>query len=143
MDPERRVATTVARYSDRSETVFRMGLGLVMAGAGIHGMLAPAVWAGYMAPQIAGILSAVGLSPVQVMQVNAVGEALFGLALLADMYTTVVAGLTTLALAAILVNMILAGVGSFADIIIRDIGLLFLGAGVTLQAARRRGVSNG
>lgn len=130
------IARYIGTYNSYTETVFRSGLGLVMLGAGVHGMIAPEVWASYMAPWAAGLLSSIGIDPMLFMQVNAVGEIVFGLALLADFYTTITAGLTALALFSILINLFTAGAAGYADIIVRDIGLLFLAIGVTLQSAR-------
>ncbi|MDY6778534.1 MAG: hypothetical protein SVU32_07755, partial [Candidatus Nanohaloarchaea archaeon] len=60
----------LAPYSARGADLFRIGLGVVMIGAGAHQYIEPATWAGYMAPFFARLLSGIGLSPLLFMQVN-------------------------------------------------------------------------
>ncbi|MDY6778877.1 MAG: DoxX family membrane protein [Candidatus Nanohaloarchaea archaeon] len=132
--PIKQVRDTVAPYGRHHSMVFRVGLGTLMVLAGIHQFLVPARWASYMAPLFADLFTSIGITPVLFMQVNGLGELVLGALLLADVYTTTAAALTTLGLVSIIVNLVIAGPASYADIILRDIGLFFLGLGVTLQS---------
>ncbi|QKQ98373.1 DoxX family membrane protein [Candidatus Nanohaloarchaea archaeon] len=124
------------RYSEHSSTVFRLGIGTVILFSGVHKLVNPAVWASYIAPVFADLMSQIGLTGTLFMKANGVFEILFGAALTLDKYTTVAAGLVTLSMAGIILNLALGGAG-YMDVIIRDIGLLLLALGVTLQSARR------
>ncbi|MFB6242201.1 MAG: DoxX family membrane protein [Candidatus Nanosalina sp.] len=123
-------------YSGYSWTVFRTGLGGMIVLSGIHKLLNPAVWASYIAPVFAEVMGKIGMAPSLFMQFNGVFELLFGTAILFDRYTTLSSSLVTLSLAAIVVNLGVAGLG-YTDIIIRDLGLLMLSLGVTLESVRR------
>jgi uncharacterized membrane protein YphA (DoxX/SURF4 family) len=137
MDRIAAVNDRITSYSDHSYTVLRIGLGLVVFLAGLHKIVAPAVWAGYIAPQVATALAEVGLSGSVFMTVSGAAEAVFSLLLFADRYTTVAAGIVSLSFVGITINLAAAGTG-FIDIIIRDVGLISLAFGVTLMAADRR-----
>ncbi len=129
------VRSWLRQYTGYAESVFRVGLGLVMLAAGLHQLYRPSVWASYVAPVFADIMSGVGVSPTLFMQVNGLAEFVLGVALLAGVYTTIAASLATLGLASIIVNLLITGPAAYVDIIIRDIGILFLGIGVTLRSA--------
>ncbi|MFB6193338.1 MAG: hypothetical protein ABEK00_03735, partial [Candidatus Nanohaloarchaea archaeon] len=72
----------ISAYADHSYRVLRIGLGLVVFLAGLHKVFSPAVWASYIAPWAASILGTLGISGILFMQVNAVAEMVFGLAIL-------------------------------------------------------------
>ena len=125
----------LSSYNDYSYLVLRLGLGLVVFLVGLHKIFSPELWASYIAPWAASLLGTVGVSGTLFMQVSAIGELLFGLAILADIYTTAVSGLVALTFLSIIINLATAGAG-YTDIIIRDIGLFLLAVGVTLQSTR-------
>lgn len=129
----------LGRYSEHSSTVFRLGIGLVILFSGIHKLANPTVWASYIAPIFADLMNQIGLTGTLFMKVNGVFEILLGAALTLDRYTTAAAGLVTLSMAGIILNLALGGAG-YLDIIIRDIGLFMLALGVTLQSASREKV---
>ncbi|WP_347721006.1 DoxX family membrane protein [Candidatus Nanohalovita haloferacivicina] len=126
----------LAQYPLDPYTVFRTGLGLMILLSGIHKLVDPVVWSSYIAPTFADLLNQIDLQNSVFMQINGVFEIIFGTSILLDKYTTAAAGVVTLSLAGIIVNLGLAGTG-YLDIIIRDLGLLLLSTGVTLQAVRR------
>ncbi|MDY6789358.1 MAG: DoxX family membrane protein [Candidatus Nanohaloarchaea archaeon] len=136
MDLYRRLQDYLAQYSGSSYTIFRSGLGLMILLSGVHQLVNPTLWTSYIAPVFANLMNQTGISGAIFMQVNGVFEILFGVALVMDRYTTLAAGLVTVSMAGIIVNLGLAGAG-YIDIIVRDIGLLLLALGVTLQSARR------
>lgn len=130
-----RIDETFADYSRHSYLLMRIGLGFVILLAGTHKLFEPAVWASYTAPWAADLMSSLGIPADLFMRGNGVLEGVLGLAILSDRYTALAAGLVSLSLLAILVN--LASTGSFVDIMIRDIGLFILAVGVALMAAGR------
>ncbi len=132
-----RFRAALARHSDSAYTLLRVGLGLTVLLAGVHKLVSPTVWASYTAPWAADLITATGLSLDMFMQTNGIVEAVFGAAILVDRYTAVSAAVVALALLGIIVNLATAGL-TFADVIIRDIGLFLLAVGVTLMAAERR-----
>lgn len=125
----------LGRYSEYSSAVFRLGIGVVLLLSGIHKLVNPAIWASYIAPVFADLMNQMGLTGTLFMQFNGLFEVLLGAALTLDRYTAVAAGLVTLSMTAMIVNLALGGTG-YLDVIIRDIGLLLLALGVTLQSAR-------
>lgn len=144
----------------QTETLFRVGLGATIILAGLHKFVNPVAWTSYMAPLVEQLLASLGLSAELFMMMNAVFEIVFGLVLILGFRTALAAGLVTLSLTGIVVNLLIVNADVFAlsnlsllftapgeffasvvfaDILIRDIGLVFLAAGVTLQELREGG----
>lgn len=132
-----RLYRTLDRNADHAYTVLRIGLGFTILLAGTHKLFRPAIWASYTAPWVAELIRAAGIAVEPFMRANGVVEAVFGLAILADRYTTLASTIVALSLLGIVINLATAGAG-FVDILIRDIGLLLLAVGVSLMAAERR-----
>ncbi|MDY6769864.1 MAG: DoxX family membrane protein [Candidatus Nanohaloarchaea archaeon] len=132
------VTDRLDEYSPYGYPVLRLGLGGMILLAGLHKLVRPTVWSAYMAPWAAGVVHAVGVPVNLFMQGNGVLEAVLGLAIAADRYTAIAAGLVSLSLLAISINMATLGT-AFLDVLIRDLGLLALAVGVTLLAAGRQG----
>lgn len=128
--------TAVDRHANRAYPTMRVGLGIVILLAGAHKLVRPDVWTGYAAPWV---LSAWPLPMEPTMVVNGAIEVVFGVALIAGVRTTAVAGITAISLAAVLVNLASVALlsGEFVDILIRDAGLTVLAVAVTLEAAAR------
>lgn len=108
-----------------------IGLGLVALLAGITKFTHPAFWQGYEPAVIRSALTDLGLDPLQVFGVL---EAGLGLALVAGRrwYITVAAFLWLLA-----ITVQVASLGLW-DIAIRDLGLTFYAATVTLYQYQRK-----
>lgn len=121
-------------YAAHAPAVLRVGLGLVILLEGTHKLVAPAVWADYAAPWVLWLWPA---PMVPTMVANGVIEVGFGLALLADRYTTLAAAVVAVSIAFVVVNLATIGLasGEFVDVAIRDVGLVALAVGVTLQSA--------
>lgn len=112
---------------------------MVILFIGVYKFVAPAVWMKYAAPWITTLWPTAWLSFEKAMMLNGVFEILFGLAILAGIYTSVTAGIVALSLAAVVLELGTSVVvtGKFLDILLRDIGLFVLATGVTLLAADR------
>ncbi|WP_458210025.1 DoxX family protein [Haladaptatus sp. NG-SE-30] len=122
-------------YARADGAVLRVGLGILIFIAGLDKLFEPMVWARYTAPVIAALWPfPLGLS----MVLNGVVEMVFGVALLVRFYTPLVAGITALSLAGVVVNLIIGALqtGQFVDVLIRDIGLTLFAFGVTLRSMR-------
>lgn len=119
---------------DLAPAVLRIGLGVVILGAGLHKLVAPGAWAVYLAPLFAERWP-VGLDLTMV--VFGVTEIPVGVALLADRWTTLAAAIVAVSMVGTLGNLAVAWVqtGQFGDTIVRDFGLLVLATGVTLWSA--------
>lgn len=128
----------LAARADLVPAVLRVGLGLVILLEGAHKLVAPEAWAAYAAPWVLALWPA---PMVPTMVVNGVIEVGFGLALLADRYTTFAATVVALSIAFVVVNLVTIGLasGAFVDVAIRDVGLVALAAGVALQSAADQG----
>lgn len=127
--------TFVARYSRFAEALLRGGLGVTILLAGVHKLVAPAMWHAYLAPPLGGLWPT-GLLPLDpTFVLFGVSEVLFGLLLLANWHTPTVATLTALSLLGVVVNLALGvTVGEpYVDVLIRDIGLTLLAFGVALD----------
>ena len=126
----------VDRHAGRAYPTMRVGLGVVILLAGAHKLVHPDVWTAYAAPWV---LAAWPLPMEPTMVVNGAIEVAFGVALIAGVWTTVVAGITAVSLAAVLVNLASVSLlaGEFVDVLIRDAGLTVLAVAVTLEAAAR------
>lgn len=134
-----RYVTYVNEYAKYAYLVLRIGLGLVIFLAGAHKLVAPEVWTTYAAPWVTTLWPDRLVEFEIVMMLNGVFELLFGVALIAGIYTTVTAGIITLSLGAVVVDLLSGAVmtGKFVDILIRDIGLFALATGVTALSAER------
>lgn len=133
-----RYVTYVSAYAEYALPVMRIGLGAVILLAGAHKLVAPEVWTKYAAPWVTALWPD-ALFPFKIaMMLNGVFEVLFGLALIAGLYTTVTAGIVALSLLAVVGDLLTGAVmtGKSVDILIRDLGLLALATGVTLRSAQ-------
>lgn len=124
------------RYEASAPTVYRVGLGLVIALAGVHKLLAPAAWTVYVVDWLAPFLL---VSPRAWMLANGVAELVFGALLLIDRYTTPAAAVVALSLVGTVSYLTVVAVteGRFVDVLIRDVGLTALAIGVLLQSRGR------
>lgn len=131
------IATTRERYDGDASTVLRVGLGVVILLAGLHKLVAPAVWSDYLAPIFAMHWP---VSLTLTMVVFGFSELPFGLLLIIDRYTLAAAAIVALSMAGTIVNLIIAALqtGRFVDILIRDFGLLILALGVVLVEIEKR-----
>lgn len=140
-----RVLTRYRRRYDRWITrsapppllIARIGLGIVIGLAGAHKLIAPAVWTEYAAPQVLSVWPTTLLSFETFILANGVIEVLFGVALVAGIGTSLLAGIVALSLVGVLLNLVLAGVttGAHVDVLIRDLGLATLAVCLTILAA--------
>ena len=118
-------------------TLARVGLGLMILLAGVHKLVAPGAWAVYVTDWLAPWLV---VSPVAFMLANGVLEVGFGLAVLADRWTAVAAGVAAVSLSATVAYLAVVAVvegGLFLDVLVRDVGLAGLAWAVTIDALRR------
>lgn len=131
--------TFVAGYAKYTFPVVRIGLGTVILLAGAHKLVAPEVWTKYAAPWVITLWPEGLLSFERLMVLNGVVEILFGLAILAGVYTAITAGIVALSIFAVVVDLLTGAIttGKHVDVLIRDVGLLALATGVTLLAAKR------
>ncbi|WP_458190517.1 DoxX family protein [Haladaptatus sp. NG-WS-4] len=122
-------------YARADDAVLRVGLGILIFFAGLDKLFEPMVWARYTAPIVAALWPyPLGLS----MVVNGVVEIAFGVALVVRFYTPLVAGITALSLAGVVLNLAIGAVqtGQFVDVLVRDLGLTLFALGVTLRSIR-------
>ena len=136
--PDRLVYRRVANAAPLVDPLSRIALGVVILLAGVHKLLAPEAWALYL---VAPFDRLVVLSPVDFMLLNGVLELPFALALIADRYTVFAAAFVTVSLSVTVGYLAVAALltdGAFVDVLVRDIGLAALAAGVTVRAAARR-----
>ena len=144
------MSTTYTKYRDRyvgyldqysvyALPIMRIGLGVVIFLAGAHKLVAPDVWTKYAAPWVTALWPDSIVSFELVMMANGVFELLFGIALIAGFYTTIVAGVITLSLLAVVFDLATGAIlsGKFVDILIRDLGLVALALGVTILSAQQ------
>ncbi|MBX0324852.1 DoxX family membrane protein [Halomicroarcula sp. F13] len=127
------------QYSEYALPVMRISLGAVIFLAGAHKLVAPDAWTKYAAPWVTALWPESIVSFELVMMANGVFELLFGVALIAGFYMTIVAGVITLSLLAVVFDLVTGVIltGKFVDILIRDPGLVALALGVTLLSAQR------
>jgi len=114
----------------------RLGLGTMVLLAGVHKLAAPGAWAAYVTGWLAPWLV---VSPMAFMLINGVLEVGFGLAIVADRWTGVAAGVAVVSLSATVAYLALVAVlegGLFLDVLVRDVGLAALGWAVTIDALR-------
>ena len=117
----------------------RIGLSVVIFLAGAHKLVAPDVWTRYAAPWVTALWPDSIVSFELVMMANGVFELLFGVTLIAGFYTTIVSGVITLSLLAVVFDLATGAIltGKFVDILIRDLGLVALALGVTILCAQQ------
>lgn len=134
MDRVERFRRVLAEQSVRADPVLRIGLGIVILLAGGHKLVDPGAWTVYVAPPFQPLPV---LSWTEAMIANGIAEVAFGGLLLADRYTVFAAAVVSLSLVGVAVDLVvlLALTGEGADILIRDLGLVALAVGVTLNAA--------
>lgn len=139
----KRYVDLLAGYSAYTGPIMRTGLGFVLLLAGAHKLVAPAVWTKYAAPWVTGIWPEWILGFELFMILNGAIEIAFGIALIANFYTTILAGITALSLLSVVINLGTGGLmtGEHVDVLIRDLGLTVLAVGVTLVSARRSSTS--
>lgn len=135
-----RTDRTVGRWHRFTGLVLRGGLGVTILAAGMHKLVAPAIWHAYLAPPFAALwpTGLIGLDAGFVL--FGVSEVLFGLLLLADWHTPTIAMLTALSLLGVVVNLLVADAFGLVvwDVLIRDLGLTAFATAVALDAARSR-----
>lgn len=115
-------------------TLARAGLGATIALAGVHKLLAPGAWATYVTDWLAPWLV---VSPIVFMLINGVLEIGFGVAIVADRWTVVGAGVAAVSLTATVGYLALVAVfedGLFFDVLIRDVGLAALAWAVVVDS---------
>jgi hypothetical protein len=124
----------VARGPDPT-TVARVGLGLTILLAGVHKLVAPGAWAGYVVTWAEPL---VVVSPRTFMWLNGPPEVLVGGLLLADRWTALAATVVAVSLAGTLAYLGLAALSGtvFATAMVRDVGLLGLAVSVLVASAR-------
>lgn len=134
-----RVSPYVNKVREYAYLILRIGLGLVIFLAGAHKLVAPGIWTEYAAPWVVPLWPESLLSLELAMIINSVFEIFFGLAILAGFYTTIIAGITALALVSVVTDLLTGAImtGKFDDILIRDIGLSALATGVMLLSTQR------
>jgi uncharacterized membrane protein YphA (DoxX/SURF4 family) len=117
-------------------TLARLGLGVMILAAGVHKLLDPLAWAGYVVEWLAPWLV---VSPVVFMLVNGVLEVGFGAALVLDRFTVPASAVAAVSLTAtccyLAVVFVIEG-GLFGDILARDLGLAGLAWAVLVAALR-------
>lgn len=136
--PLRDIERWVRHYLPEAPAVARIGLGGTLLLIGVHKLLAPGVWVVYVTDWLAPWLV---VQPVAFMLANGVVEVLFGVALIADRRTGLVAGVTALSLVATagyLGFVALTTAGQLGDVALRDMGLAVLALSVTVEAVSRR-----
>lgn len=134
MDSLTRFADQLAERSPAPTTLARVGLGLMVFLAGVHKLVAPELWAGYVTNWLAPWLV---VSPVVFMLVNGVLEVGFGIAIVADRFTVFGAGVAAVSLTATVGYLAVVAVlenGRFLDVLVRDVGLAALAWAVTVDA---------
>lgn len=131
------IATTRERSDGDASTVLRVGLGIVILLAGLHKLVAPAVWGDYLAPVFAMRWP---VSLTLTMVIFGLSELPFGILLIIDRYTLGAAVIVALSMAGTVIDLAIAALqtGKFVDILIRDFGLLVLATGVVLIEVANR-----
>lgn len=132
----RRVASGVAARAPEPDRLARWSLGAMLLVAGVHKLVDPAAWTVYVVDWLEPF---VVVSPRTFMLANGWFEVAFGLALLADRYTTLVAFVTAVSLSATVayLGIVWVTTGQFGDVAARDVGLAGLAWVVTISALRK------
>ena len=97
----------------------RIGLAFVFVSIGVWEVFRPGYWVGYLPPSIMHLAD-----PMLMVRAHGVGLVLVGVAIVAGLYLRVTSALAGLMLLDIIVILMLQR--GLAEIIIRDIGILFL-----------------
>jgi uncharacterized membrane protein YphA (DoxX/SURF4 family) len=116
------------------QAIARVGLGSMVLLAGVHKLAAPELWTAYVTDWLAPWLV---VSPVVFMLINGVLEIGFGVAILADRWTVVGAGVAAVSLSATVGYLAIVAVlegGLFLDVLVRDVGLAALAWAVVVDA---------
>lgn len=131
-----KIATTRECYTGNISILLRVGLGIVILLAGIHKLIAPAVWSDYLAPIFA---TRWPLSISLTMMVFGLSEVPVGILLLLDRYTFAMAMIVAISMAGTVINLGIAALqtGQFVDVLIRDFGLLILAIGVVFVESEK------
>jgi uncharacterized membrane protein YphA (DoxX/SURF4 family) len=131
-------ARGLARRGPAPMAVARVGLGAMLLTAGVHKLLAPAVWATYAVDWLAPLLV---VSPRTFMLLNGPAELVVGAALVADRWTAPAAAIAAVSLTATAgyLAVVLLTQGLFGDVLARDVGLAALAWTVMLDRLRRPG----
>lgn len=124
------------RHGASAPAIYRVGLGLAIALAGVHKLIDSGAWTVYVADWLAPFLL---VSPRTWMVANGVVELGFGALLLIDRYTAAAAAVVALSLAGTVCYLAVVAVtdGRFVDVLIRDVGLTALAIGVFVGSYRR------
>lgn len=118
--------TDIAARVPAPAVIARVGLGTMVFLAGVHKLAAPGVWAAYVTDWLAPWIV---VSPIVFMLINGVLEIGFGVAIAADRWTVVGAGVAAVSLTATVGYLALVAVfedGLFVDVLVRDVGLAAL-----------------
>ncbi|MEF8784865.1 MAG: DoxX family membrane protein [Haloarculaceae archaeon] len=126
--------TAIAARAPAPPAIARVGLGTMVFLAGVHKLAAPEMWAIYVTDWLAPWLV---VSPVVFMLINGVLEVGFGVAIVADRWTVVGAGVAAVSLSATVGYLAIVAVletGLFLDVLVRDVGLAALAWAVVVDA---------
>jgi uncharacterized membrane protein YphA (DoxX/SURF4 family) len=126
--------TAIATRAPSPSAIARVGLGTMVFLAGVHKLAAPEMWAIYVTDWLAPWLV---VSPVVFMLINGVLEVGFGVAIIADRWTVVGAGVAAVSLSATVGYLAIVAVlenGLFLDVLVRDVGLAALAWAVVVDA---------
>jgi len=136
-----RLDALVAR-GPAADPVLRVGLGVVILLAGVHKMVVPEAWAPYLAPLFATRWPA---GVAETMVFLGLTEPPFAAMLVLDRWTTVAGVVVAVSIAATMLNLGILWVqtGRGMDVLIRDLAVLVLGAGVAIRSARRASDATG
>lgn len=124
----------IAARAPAPSVIARVGLGTMVFLAGVHKLAAPEMWAVYVTDWLTPWIV---VSPVVFMLINGVLEIGFGLAIVADRWTAVGAGVAAVSLSATVGYLALVAVlesGLYLDILVRDVGLAALAWAVVVDA---------
>ncbi len=134
MDRVRQHLEAAAGSAPASSVVLRVGLGVVIFLSGAHKLVDPGAWGQYLAPAFARRW------PVSVeasMVAFGVSELPFGALLVVGRYTALAAAVVAVSMLGVLVDLsvLFVQTGSGLDVLVRDLGIAVLAAGVALDAA--------
>lgn len=135
----RRYVELLADHAPDAPRLARVGLGVVLVLAGAHKLVAPGVWARYAPRWLTAPWPDAVLGFESFVVLNGWIEVAFGVAIVANVLTAVLAGITALSLLSVVLVLGARGLlaGEYVDVAIRDLGLAVLAAGVALDSARR------
>lgn len=130
-------------YAEWAGTAVRIGLGVSFLIGGGYKILEPAVYQAYFAPLFMDLWPAALISLDLVFLLAGLFEVAFGVLILADWHTPTVAGLAVPWLVGTNSNFIVAIAQGepTVDLLALYVALMMMAAGVSLEAASRRGRS--